>query len=165
MRIRGPLALVVLCLVPLGLWMAAQPLDSRFIDARTTLTSIAVCLALVGTSAFALNLVLGARFGVVDELFGGLDKMFRVHQINGRVAFLFLLGHATLIVASRATDSASARRENCRYIGLSTSKSADAAPPSGPPTCRPTQYVPRMARSEYAPTASRAAASEAPKVR
>ena len=107
MRIRGPLALVVLCLVPLGLWMAAQPLDSRFIDARTTLTSIAVCLALVGTSAFALNLVLGARFGVVDELFGGLDKMFRVHQINGRVAFLFLLGHATLIVASRATDSAS----------------------------------------------------------
>src|SRR5919106_1028441 len=107
MRIRGPIALAVLCLVPVGLWVTALPLDTRFADAPTTLTSIAVCLALVGTSAFALNLVLGARFAVVDEFFGGLDKMFRVHQINGRVAFLLLLGHAAFIIASRATDSAS----------------------------------------------------------
>jgi predicted ferric reductase len=107
MRIRGPIALTVLCLVPVGLWVTALPLDTRFADAPTTLTSIAVCLALAGTSAFALNLVLGARFGVVDEFFGGLDKMFRVHQINGRVAFLLLLGHAAFIIASRATDSAS----------------------------------------------------------
>jgi predicted ferric reductase len=107
MRIRGPIAMAALCLVPVGLWLAARPLDTRFTDAATSLTSIGVCLALVGTCAFAINLVLGARFRLIDDFFGGLDKMFRVHQINGRIAFLLLLGHAGFIVASRATASAS----------------------------------------------------------
>jgi predicted ferric reductase len=107
MRLRGPIALAVLCLVPVVLWATARPLETRFTDAATTFTSIAVGLGLAGVSAFALNLVLGARFAVIDEFFGGLDKMFRVHQWNGRVAFLLLLGHATLIVASRVTQSVS----------------------------------------------------------
>src|SRR5919106_6882635 len=107
MRLRGPIALGVLSLMPVGLWATARPLDARFTDGATALASIAVCLALMGTCAFALNLVLGARLGAIDGFFGGLDKMFRVHQINGRVAFLLLLGHATLIVASRVTDSVS----------------------------------------------------------
>src|ERR671914_1761953 len=108
MRLRGPITLAILILMPVGLWATARPLGERFTDGTTALTSIAVCMALMGTSAFALNLVLGARLGLIDEFFGGLDKMFRVHQINGRVAFLLLLGHAVLMVASRAIDSISA---------------------------------------------------------
>ncbi|MGH2805926.1 MAG: ferredoxin reductase family protein, partial [Actinomycetota bacterium] len=105
MKARGPLTLIVLSSIPIVLWIVARPLDERFTDPATTLTSIAVCLALAGTCAFALNLVLGARLGVIDRFFGGLDKMFRVHQINGRVAFLLLLGHAVGIIVSRATLS------------------------------------------------------------
>lgn len=108
MKLRGPIALAILCVTPVGLWAVALPLDTRFTDASTTLSSLAVCLALMGTSAFALNLLLGAHPSVIDQFFGGLDKMFRVHQINGRVAFLLLLGHAVLMVASRAIDSMSA---------------------------------------------------------
>jgi hypothetical protein len=44
-----------------------------------------VLCAFAGTSAFALNLVLGARLRPVETLFGGLDRMYRVHRINGRV--------------------------------------------------------------------------------
>lgn len=105
MKARGPITMAVLSLIPLVLWADALPLDARFTDAATTLSSVAVCLALAGTCAFALNLMLGARLGVVDRYFGGLDKMFRVHQINGRVAFLLLLGHAVFIVGSRAAQS------------------------------------------------------------
>ena len=108
MRIRGPVTLTVLSLIPIGLWVEARPLDSRFVDATTTFTSIAVCLALTGTCAFALNLVLGARLSFIDRFFGGLDKAFRVHQINGRVAFLLLLGHAVFIAAGRASQSTDA---------------------------------------------------------
>lgn len=108
MKIRGPIALAVLSLIPVGLWATARPLDTQFTDEQTALVSIAVSLALAGTSAFALNLVLGARLGAIDGFFGGLDKMFRVHQVNGRVAFLLLFGHAVFIVASRAVDSVSA---------------------------------------------------------
>ena len=105
MKARGPITLIVLSAIPIVLWARALPLDTRFTDAATTLTSLAVCLGLAGASAFALNLILGARLLFIDEYFGGLDKMFRVHQINGRVAFLLLISHAVGIVASRATDS------------------------------------------------------------
>jgi predicted ferric reductase/mono/diheme cytochrome c family protein len=103
--LRGPLVLVVLCAVPLVLWARSGPLDPRFDGSFATLESIAVLSAFAGTSAFALNLVLGARLRFVEALFGGLDRMYRAHRVNGQVAFALLLGHVALILASRATVS------------------------------------------------------------
>jgi predicted ferric reductase/mono/diheme cytochrome c family protein len=103
--VRGPLVLVVLCAVPLLLWARSAPLDARFDGSFTTLTSIAVLCAFAGTSAFALNLVLGARLRYVEALLGGLDRMYKAHRVNGQIAFALLLGHVVLILASRATVS------------------------------------------------------------
>jgi predicted ferric reductase/mono/diheme cytochrome c family protein len=103
--LRGPLVLVALCAVPLLLWARSAPLDTRFDGSFTTLTSIAVLCAFAGTSAFALNLVLGARLRLVEALFGGLDRMYAAHRVNGEIAFALLLGHVVLILASRATVS------------------------------------------------------------
>jgi predicted ferric reductase len=47
-----------------------------------------VLLAFAGTSAFALNLVLGARLRPVEALFGGLERMYKAHRLNGQIAFL-----------------------------------------------------------------------------
>src|ERR687897_215221 len=104
--IRGPLVLGVLCVIPVVLWLQSVPLDTRFGSQYESLTSLAVALALGGTSAFALNHVLGARLRIVEALFGGLDRMYSIHRANGQVAFLLLLGHVILILASRATISA-----------------------------------------------------------
>jgi predicted ferric reductase len=101
----GPLVLAFLYVVPLALWAATAPLGTRFDGRFQTLTSIAVLLAYAGTSAFALNLVLGARLRPVEALFGGLDRMYRAHRVNGELAFALLLGHVVLILASRATIS------------------------------------------------------------
>jgi predicted ferric reductase len=103
--LRGPLALFVLCTIPVALWARSAPLDSRFTDEFRTLTSIAVVFAFAGTSAFALNLVLGARLRPVEWLFGGLDRMYGAHRVNGEIAFALLLGHVVLVLASRATIS------------------------------------------------------------
>jgi predicted ferric reductase len=105
--LRGPLLLLSLCVTPLVLWAFAEPLDSRFQGRYQTLTSIAVLLALAGTVAFALNLVLGARLRPVEALFGGLERMYKAHRLNGQIAFLLLLGHVVFILASRATISTS----------------------------------------------------------
>src|SRR5262249_20157738 len=43
----------------------------------------------------------------VESLFGGLDRMYRVHRQNGQVAFLLLAAHAFLIFAGRVTVSVS----------------------------------------------------------
>jgi predicted ferric reductase len=103
--LRGPLALAVLCAVPVVLWAASEPLDARFRGSYATLTSGAVLLALAGTSAFALNLVLGARLRLVEALFGGLDRLYRLHRVTGQAAFALLLGHVLLVLAGRATIS------------------------------------------------------------
>ena len=105
---RGPLVLVTACLVPVALWAGSAPLESRFSGSYTTLTSLAVVSALAGTTAFALNLVLGARIRIVEALFAGLDRMYRAHRVNGQAAFVLLLGHVVLILASRATISGEA---------------------------------------------------------
>ena len=101
----GPFVLAFLYLLPLVLWAATAPLETRFAARFQTLTSIALLLAYAGTSAFALNLVLGARLRAVEALFGGLDRMYRAHRVNGELAFALLLGHVVLILASRATIS------------------------------------------------------------
>ena len=105
--LRGPLVLATLCALPVALWAGSAPLDSRFEGDFRMLTSLAVVCALAGTSAFALNLVLGARLRPVERLFGGLERMYEVHRLNGEVAFTLLLAHVVLILASRATISTS----------------------------------------------------------
>ena len=71
-------------------------LDDRFAGGSRASTSIAVLCALAGTAAFALNLVLGARMRFVEALFGGLERMYRVHRLTGQVAFALLAGHVVL---------------------------------------------------------------------
>ena len=102
---RGPFVLALACAIPVALWAGSAPLDSRFTGSYVTLTSLAVACALSGTTAFALNLVLGARIRVVETLFGGLDRMYAVHRLNGQAAFALLFGHIALILAGRATIS------------------------------------------------------------
>jgi predicted ferric reductase len=106
--VRGPVTMLIVCIVPLLLWARALPLEARFGDLTTTLSSLGVLCSLAGISSFSLNLVLGGRFGLIDRYFGGLDRMYAVHQINGRIAYLLLVAHACLIAASRATVSADA---------------------------------------------------------
>src|SRR6187455_2127684 len=92
--IRGPIAMAVLCVIPIVLWLTAAPVGPRFAGSALALTSTAVLLAFAGVSAFALNLVLGARIRAVDRFFGGLDRMYRIHRVNGQVAFALLACHA-----------------------------------------------------------------------
>jgi predicted ferric reductase len=101
MRRVGVLVMVGFALVPLVLWVAAAPLASRFPSASQSLTSIGTLLALAGVTSFGLNLVLGGRVKVLERAFGGLDKLYGVHRINGRIAFLLLLGHGVAMSAAQ----------------------------------------------------------------
>lgn len=107
MKARGPLLLAILCLVPVALWTAALPLDTRFVDGPRATASIAVMFGLAGFTSYALNLVLGARIKIVSRWFGGLDGMYTAHRGNGRVAFILLVTHGIVMIASRALVSGS----------------------------------------------------------
>ena len=105
--LRGPLVMAAICGIPILLWLRAAPVEPRFSTSTLALTSTAVLCAFAGTAAFAINLVLGARIRYVEWLFGGLDRMYRVHRQNGQVAFALLAMHAFLIFAGRVTVSVS----------------------------------------------------------
>jgi predicted ferric reductase/mono/diheme cytochrome c family protein len=105
--VRGPVVLAVICAIPLVLWLRAAPVSPRFSTTTLALTSTAVLCAFAGMAAFAMNLVLGARIRPVEKLFGGLERMYRIHRENGQIAFALLAAHAFLIFASRVTVSVS----------------------------------------------------------
>jgi predicted ferric reductase len=96
------MTVAVLCLAPLLFWALARPLAERFATPASALKSLANIAALVGTAAFAVALVLGSRLGVVERLFVGLDRMYRVHRCLGLVAVSLVVLHALLLVFSRA---------------------------------------------------------------
>jgi predicted ferric reductase len=100
--------LLLFILVPVVLWAGMSALGPRFATLTTSLDSVGVALGLAGAASFALNLVLGGRLSFVEDLFGSLDRMYRVHQINGRAAYALLLSHAVMMIASTATTSFSA---------------------------------------------------------
>jgi predicted ferric reductase len=106
-RIRGPLTLAGLAALPAIFYLSSEP-GPQFVDSFSTLNTLAVMLGVSGIAAFALNLMLGGRFSVVDRYFGGLDRMYGVHRRNGEIAYLLLLAHALLMLWSRATLSSDA---------------------------------------------------------
>jgi predicted ferric reductase len=93
---------VAVCAVPVALWWVAVPASTRFLDLATSLRSVAAGLGVAGASAFACNLILGARLKALEAFFGGLDNLYRTHRRNGRVAYLLLAAHGLLMIASQA---------------------------------------------------------------
>ncbi len=93
--------MAALGLIPVVLWWRAAPFDIRFLDTSTTLSTLAVLFGLLGITSYAINILISARLRPVSDLFGGVDHMYTAHRANGRIAFLLLVAHAGLIVASR----------------------------------------------------------------
>ena len=53
--------------------------------------------ALLGFSFFALSFVLSTRLNILEDLFGGLDKVYHAHHNMARVALLFMVAHPLLL--------------------------------------------------------------------
>lgn len=101
----GPIGVGVLCAVPALMWLIVRPIDERFLSPAIALRSLGLIAALVGVSAFGLNLVLGARIKPLERWFGGLDKLYRAHRRLGKTAYMLLVGHAVLMTSSYASIS------------------------------------------------------------
>jgi predicted ferric reductase len=84
-----------------ALWFTALPVGGRFEGAGATLQSLGVLAALAGWSAFAVNLILGARLRIIEHAFGGLDRLYRAHRRIGATVVILLVAHAALLFASR----------------------------------------------------------------
>lgn len=82
-------------LLPVALWLltsAAEP-QGRQAHMVPFLGDIGQIAGLVGMAMLGIAFVLASRARFLENLFGGLDKMYRVHHRLGRTAFVLLLVH------------------------------------------------------------------------
>jgi predicted ferric reductase len=76
------------------------PDTAAMTSAGSTLRLLAIHAGLLGYVSFAVSLVLGARFAVVERMFVSLDRMYRFHRRWAGAVAAFLVAHVLLMGAS-----------------------------------------------------------------
>lgn len=89
---------MLLVLVPVVLWAATTPAPQG--PPEIFVRWVSVLFALVGFTTFTANLVLVARLGSLERLFGGLDRLYFFHRALSVVTVSLLTLHAVLVGVS-----------------------------------------------------------------
>jgi predicted ferric reductase len=89
---------IIFCLITFGIWASMMPLTIRFSGYDTLTHSLGQISGLIGMVLFSLALVLTTKSKMVENSAGGLDKVYRLHQDIGALAFVLLLVHPLLLV-------------------------------------------------------------------
>ncbi len=94
----GIISITVILLITFFIWFFLRLNTEPFKNFQTTLYSLAQIFSLLATTMFAINFVMITRIKLIQDSFGGLDKMYKIHQLNGKSAFLFILFHPILLI-------------------------------------------------------------------
>ena len=93
----GYLFIIILGLIPLLIWLGIEPIGSRFSNFTGAMINLGRISTLVGTSFFALAFLLNTRLKFLENLFSGLDEVYKAHHIFGTSAFILLLFHPVFL--------------------------------------------------------------------
>ncbi len=61
--------------------------------------------ALLGMILFCYAFLLAARLPFLEKLFGGLDKVYQLHQITGRFSFILIIAHFIFLIGNYTGSS------------------------------------------------------------
>lgn len=84
------------------LWWLAKPVD--YPHDLFFIFSVGQVTGLVGTVWLALTLLLSTRWSLVEDLFGGLDKVYKTHHLLGIGSFVLLVLHPILFAVELLPD-------------------------------------------------------------
>jgi predicted ferric reductase len=95
---------VLLCLVPVYLWLQIHPLSTihGFVSIMLNLGRVT---GLVGMVMYALNLVYATRLRFLERFFGGLNRVYIAHHVLGGLALVFLSFHPMFLALRYVTTS------------------------------------------------------------
>lgn len=96
--------LFLVYLIFLGITTTLWLLSKSNLNFITRFPNIALTqiLGLMAASLISLNLLLASRMKFFENLFGGLDKVYRQHQLTGKIVFALILAHPTFLFFGRA---------------------------------------------------------------
>ncbi len=96
--LAGWLAIIGVSLSPVLLWLLFGPGVSDLVGYGNLTHSIGEMMGLVAMVMFALTFVLSTRIKAIENIFGGLDKVYMVHGILGGSAMILILFHPIFLV-------------------------------------------------------------------
>lgn len=105
-RSVGSLLVWSSALFPLLLWFltdSAEP-RGRGYYSNVELVNVGQITGLVGMAMLSIAFVLSSRARFLEDYFGGLDKMYRVHHQLGQTAFVLLLVHPVALALRLIPD-------------------------------------------------------------
>lgn len=96
----------IVTLIPVLLWIFTKwPLDGNFDTSYSAFLSLGQITGFMGISLFSINLILSARLKFLENIFGGLNQVYKKHHLIGGFAFIFMMVHPMLLVFSRLAIS------------------------------------------------------------
>jgi predicted ferric reductase len=99
---KGTKLLYILIAVTWLLWILSK--KSPGVLVSDPLTSLSQVLALTGLLLMMVNLTLSTRLKMVEDLWGGLDKVYEAHHLTGKTAFFVILAHPLLLAVQLLPD-------------------------------------------------------------
>ena len=90
--------LILLSLAPVLLLFLFGPSTQDIFSYSELTHKLGQITALIGMTMFALTFILSTRIKFIEDLFGGLDKVYISHGIIGGTALILLLFHPILLV-------------------------------------------------------------------
>ncbi|MEM0448427.1 MAG: ferric reductase-like transmembrane domain-containing protein [Methanomassiliicoccales archaeon] len=95
----GSFILIVICTSAIILWALITEATTRppLLIAAKTSAFLAIIL-------LSMNFLLATRLKVLERAFGGLDKLYKVHKLVGKLALLFALLHPIFLAVHRANQ-------------------------------------------------------------
>lgn len=96
--ILGWLVLLCLSLTPVYMWAQFGEGFGEAYDYSSVTHALGEVFGLVGMTMFALTFVLSTRITWIEDIFGGLDKVYITHGILGGTALIMILAHPIFLV-------------------------------------------------------------------
>jgi predicted ferric reductase len=91
----GSLIILLLLISPIIIWLSYNP-DSI----KNPIIALAKFNAFMAISTLSINFFLSTRLKFFDKIFNGLDRMYRVHKVVGRLSLFFIILHPIFLMFS-----------------------------------------------------------------
>lgn len=90
---NGWLIVFILCAIPVLFWLNIKSPADRFYSKYETFTSLGQLSSLVGSSLFAISLILSSRLKIIEKFIAGMNRAYINHHLIGGMSFILLMLH------------------------------------------------------------------------
>ncbi len=92
-KYAGWILIVLFSAIPVIRWFMLNSLSVVFTSPTEFFSSFGKIAGIIGLVLYAINLLLAARTRWMENLFGGLNKVYIAHHITGGIALILLVFH------------------------------------------------------------------------